>query len=380
MYNSLESHVFDSYLQRSPSQFAGCDDSGEDYDTWLSLYNWTRNTYLFFSKKPELLIKQLHDDCDLPGIFGTYSTLQNGAKIKTALRKAIAAMNSLLQFVWETTLVSECNDNLLVLPEDYIISKKYMTLLNYTGIEIIDNCLIANDYSGMFSALKELTKHTDGFAPPWNYRNEPYSHQLSIYANGFRRFIRCIYDKNSISLVDLFGGLSGDIDAFNRLIGWLKDNNYQQGLCLDTSNFESSGISFKKNVTGNNISNDNLLLYDHDHIGFRAEYCVIRTPRQSFHLTIQNPRDILSSFEVLPPIVQKFIINYHAKCWNCGYCTQRSNGKCKPYTMIVKFESKSYPFCPINHLYSYCWNTLTNELVDGLIAYLEYIQNMDFRC
>jgi hypothetical protein len=180
----------------------------------------------------------------------------------------------------------------------------------------------------------------------------------------------------------LFGDLSGDIDAYNRLAQWLKDNNYHQGLWLDTSNaknFESSGISFKKNISGNNISNENIYLYDHDHIGFKAEYCVIRTPAQSYHLTIQNPRDILSSFDVLPQILQKFIVKYHAKCGNCGYCTQRSNGKCKPYTMIVNFEGKSYPFCPINHVYTYCWNTLTDELVDGLIAYLEYIQNRDFR-
>lgn len=378
MYVSLESRVFDSYLIQSPKEFAGCDDSAVDKSSWLALYRWTRSTYSIFAKKPELLIKQLHDDCDLPGIFDTYSSFENGAKIKTALRKAITAINSLLQFVWETALISECNEMSLTLSDNCKITKKYATLLGHTGITVTDSCLIADDYRGMFSALKELTKQTDGFTPTWNYRDQAYTPKLSIYTNGYRRFVRCSYDKSSNFSIDLFSDLSGDTKAFNRLIGWLKDNNYEQGLWLDSSdakNFESSGISFKKNITGENISNENLYLYDHDHIGFKAEYSVIRTPAQSFHLTIQNPRMILSSFEALPPILQSFIAKYHAKCNNCGYCTQRSKGKCKPYTIVARLEDKSYPFCPINHVYSYCWNTVSDEVADGIIAYLKYIRS-----
>ena len=111
MYFSLESRVFDAYLKQSPNEFAGCDESVVRKNYWLALYNWTRNTYQLFANNPVLLIKQLHEDCDLPGIFETYSMLNNGVKIKTALRKAITALNSLLQFVWESTLATECNDN-----------------------------------------------------------------------------------------------------------------------------------------------------------------------------------------------------------------------------------------------------------------------------
>ncbi|MEG0229123.1 MAG: hypothetical protein RR640_00800 [Oscillospiraceae bacterium] len=115
-------------------------------------------------------------------------------------------------------------------------------------------------------------------------------------------------------------------------------------------------------------------MYDHDHIGFRTEYSIMRTPVQSYHLTIQNPRDILTNFETLPMILQNFIVKYHAKCNNCGYCTQRSKGKQKPYTIVAKFKNKSIAFCPINYVYTYCWNSLNDELADELIAYLEYLQ------
>jgi|GEM_PF-6111680 hypothetical protein len=372
MYANLESRVFDSYLKQSPNEFAGCDESVVSKNYWFALYNWTRNTYQLFANNPEFLIKQLHENCDLPGIFGTYSTLENGAKIKAALRKAIAAMNSLLQFVWESTLAGKCNDGSLTLPENYKIPKKYITLLGHTGITVADNSLIANDYAGMFSALKELTKQTDDFVSTWSHHANG---NCSAELNGYRRFVRCVYDKSLASWFDIFGDLSGDITAFNKLTRWLKDNNFQEGIWLDTGSFESPGVSFKKNITGENLSNGNIYLYDHDHIGFKSQYSIIRMPAQSFHLTIQNPRDILSSFETLPPILQNFIVKYHAKCNNCGYCTMRSKGKCKPYTIIAKFEGKAYPFCPIHHVYSYHWNSLNDEIVDGLAAYLQYLQN-----
>ena len=283
-------------------------------------------------------------------------------------------MNNFLQFVWESTLAGECNDDSLTLPENYKIPPKYRTLLGHTGITVVENSLIADDYAGMFSALKELTKQIDDLVPTWCHENGNCSTEL----NGYRRFFRCVYNKCLNSWVDIFGDLSGDIVTLNRLTQWLKDNNFQEGIWLDTSNyksFESAGISFKKNITGENISNGNIYLYDHDHIGFKAQYSVIRIPAQSFHLTIQNPRDILLSFETLPPALQNFIVKYHAKCNGCGYCTMKSNGKCKPYTIVVKFEGEAFPFCPINHVYSYHWSSLNDEIVDGLIAYLQYLQN-----
>ncbi|MEG0229124.1 MAG: hypothetical protein RR640_00805 [Oscillospiraceae bacterium] len=196
MYTSLEGRVYDSYLKQSPNKFMSCDDSVVSENAWIALYNWTRNTYKIFANNPELLINQLHDDCDLPYTFDTYSMFENGDKIKTALRKAITTLNNLLQFIWQNVLVSQCNDKSLVLSKNFKISKKYITMLRYTRIIVENDSLIASNYSGMFCALKELTKQTDGFAPPWNYRNKAYTPELSIFANGYRRFVRCLYTKD----------------------------------------------------------------------------------------------------------------------------------------------------------------------------------------
>lgn len=379
MYKNLESRIFNAYLLQSPHEFPGCGQNNADYESWLALYHWTRNAYSVFVKAPELMVSQLHEDTEFRN---TYFAVNNGGpKLKDEMRKAITAMNNFLRVLWEAVFAGVCIGNTLMLPDDYKITKKQAELLGYTGVEMKNNHLYADNYSGMFFALRQLTMQTDGFAPPWKYREATYSPELSVYANGFRRFVRCVYDEKAIPLIDLFDGLSENTAAYDRLLMWLNNNNFQYNFCLDTSevkNMESSSISFKKNIYANEVSDGLLMMYDHEHIGIEAWLSALHEPPQGFRLVIQKPRDILAGFDTLPQTVRRFIVNYHAKCNNCGYCSQRSKGKSKPFTIYAEYDGKTYPFCPINHVYSYCWDVLSDELVDGLIAYLDYLQNMDF--
>ena len=376
MYVNLESRVFNSYLLQSANEFSGYDKNDANEKSLLALYEWTRNVYTVFAKAPELMISQLSEDMNFPN---TYTAEKNGRpKLKAEMRKAITAMNSFLRVVWEAALLGVCNDNSLSLPDGYMITKKNVKLLEYTGIKIIDNSLYAENYHGMFSALQQLTKQTDGFSPPWKYREEIFTPELSIYTNGFKRFVRCVYNDTHLLIENIFEKLSGNSSAYKHLTLWLRNNCYDFGNSYDTSevrNLESSAISFKKNINDNNSSVEQLMLYDHEHIGFIAKFETLSELPQSFQLIIQKPRDVLTNFDVLPSAVCKFIIKYHSKCNNCGYCTQRSKGKSKPFTICVKFNDIAYPLCPINHVYTYRWNTLTDELVEELIAYLKYLQN-----
>jgi hypothetical protein len=378
MYKNLESRIFNAYLLQSSHKFLRCEENNVDCELWLALYNWTRNAYTVFAEAPELMLKQLHEDTDFRN---TYIAEQNGRpKLKDEMRKAITAMNNFLRVVWEATLAGVCYDNALLLPDDYIISKKYVELLRHTGIEMINNRLCANEYCGMFSALWQLTMQTDGFTPPWKYRESIFSPELSVYANGFRRFARCVYDENAIPMIDLFRGLSKNTVAYDRLILFLNNKGFKYGFCLDSSevkNMESLGISYLKNIKGNETPDGLFIVYDHDHIGFEAWFSALQEPPYGYKLVIQKPRDILSNFDTLPQTVRKFIVDYHAKCDNCGYCSQRNHGKSKPFTIYAEYEGKKYPFCPINHVYSYCWDVLSDELVDGIIAYLDYLYNMN---
>jgi hypothetical protein len=183
-----------------------------------------------------------------------------------------------------------------------------------------------------------------------------------------------VYDETEDSVKDVFRRLSGSASAFDALVKWLTDNGYQYAFNPKNNNMEQSAITFMKTIDGS-VPSGGFDIYDHTHIGVRMEFNALEKPPQKFCLTIQKPREILNAFSGLPPEVQKFIVQHHCKCAGCGYCTQRSRGKNKPFTICAEYDGKTYPFCPIQHVYTYRWTELNDELKNGITAYLDYLQN-----
>ena len=276
MYKNLEQRIFTTYLLQSPQEFSGCVEDGTDGEEWRSLYIWTRNAYKVFADMPELLVTQLHEDTTFPN---TYIAEHNGRpKLKSEMRNAMKSINHLFYTVWYAACTGTVDGSDLILSSEYEIKKKYAALLDYLGIVISDGRMHANDYHGMFRALKQLSLRSDGFTPPWG----KFAEGASVYANGYRRFVRCVYDEEADSLKDVFRRLSSNVEAFNELIKWLADNGYQYAVNFDVSevrNMEGSGISFMKNID-HSIPDGGFYVYDHSHIGFRAEFHAIEDPPQ----------------------------------------------------------------------------------------------------
>lgn len=176
-------------------------------------------------------------------------------------------------------------------------------------------------------------------------------------------------------MVLVYKQFTGNDSAFEKLVDWLRKNDYKYTVTLDDSevqDFESSRISFMKNITGNNTTI--FPGYDHEHIGFLAYFNALGNQPSKFRLFIQRVRDVIADFDNLNPVIQKFIINNHARCNNCGYCTQRSRGRQKPYTIYARFEDHNHALCPINYVYTYYWTQINDELVECMIAFLTYFE------
>lgn len=107
--------------------------------------------------------------------------------------------------------------------------------MEHTGIVLKRRSLYAENYPGMFSAIKDLVS----------------------YPNGFKRFVRCSYNENSDVMILVYKQFTGNDSAFEKLVDWLRKNDYKYTVTLDDSevqDFESSRISFMKNITGNNTT------------------------------------------------------------------------------------------------------------------------------
>ena len=347
MYKNLESRIFNSYLLQSAPELLVCNESSLSREAWESLYNWTKNTYNFFGEHPELIMKIIHEDDAHQGWYGKMVP-----QLKADMLKCFKSMNGLLELVWNCILVGNIQDDLLMITDDIKITPRNICLLGYTGIKVKNGSLQAKDYPGMFSAACNL----------------------SFYPDGFRRFVRCLYNGNSDIMISIYRQFAGDNIAFDKLISWLRENNYKYAVTLDDSEmkiFESSKISFTKNIYGNETDFSG---YDHEHIGFIAYFCALKGQQSVFRLLIQRVRDVLADFNNLNPVLQKFIIDNHARCNNCGYCTQRSKGKQKPYTIITYYKNYKYALCPINYVYTYHWGKINDKLAECIIAFLKYFE------
>lgn len=179
-------------------------------------------------------------------------------------------------------------------------------------------------------------------------------------------------------MTDIFRPFAVDLEAYDRLIGWLLSKGYHYHPRMnrsDVNNFEATEISFMKNINGQNTMIGSM--YEHDHIGIFITFNALTRGQTFFMLSAQDVRETLSQLDSLKPEMQKFLIEYHARCDGCGYCTQRNRARTsnpRPYTINVDYSGTQYSLCPINYVYTYCWCTLNEVLVDGIIGYLELME------
>ncbi|GKI13769.1 hypothetical protein CE91St44_02540 [Oscillospiraceae bacterium] len=350
-YACLESRMFDTLLLQTAIDPALPERSPLPAAAWEALYHWTQRLYWLLSREPQRLMKELHQDdaydLQCPG------PSHGKPNLRRDMRKSLAAVLKLLRLLWNAADQAAPENGALRLPVDALPTKQQAALLAETGLKYADGHLFEGSWPGMFSALRELTKQPDGFV----------------------RFARGYYDAECTGMETLFYCFSGEPAAFERLVGWLRENGFHYWPVLDCSevhDLESCRIAYAKNIDGKQTPGG---FYDRAHIGFSAEFNAQHSFPASYSLTIQNPKQILGGFGALPETVQKFIIAHHARCTGCGFCTQRFKNKAmKPAAITVEYGGGRYSLCPtLNYVYGYRWWGLDDALADGLIAYLGYM-------
>jgi len=337
-YKTLEERIVDSYLIQSAVKFVKRDKSKLSENDQLILYDFTKNIYTTIKNTPDILFKEFHDDDAHPNRFNCSS--YNKSYLKNYMRKAIKTIDDFMFIIYS-----------IGLNNDIKIPKKYLTLYNFIGIE---NNMKIHDILKQFIGKEKLP---------------------------FHNFIRCMYNENYQYFVEIFEQFSKDPKAYKRLIKWLKDNDYIYVPFLvnsEVKNSESCGMGFYKKVKNDEKGSYNFSMYGHWNIGLFMDYNVLIQEPVIFDLRLQSMRNILEKFNEFDDTLKNFICNYHARCsGSCNYCIQRhlkKNKNVKKFTIIVEHNNKKLTLCPIHYVYTYCWNTLNDERINGIIAYLKLME------
>lgn len=306
-YKHLESRIYDSYYRASVSEDIVEQIFGKS--EYLDLCRFTRNTYTLFTNNPELLSKTLNEDD--AHLYWFNATLYGKPKLKVNMRKALKAMSNFIQFIWNIAILSK-NNEIIKIPA------KYNDLLNDVGIIVKDNKITSHEYPGMFDALR----------------------LLSADDNGFERFIRCVYDEDSNSYKSIFGPMLNNAKLFDDFIRGIEKRGYKNKINLNSGgvkSFEGAKSYWTKNLDGKEDPS-NLSMYDRTNYGIHIDFSVLLKDQLILFLLVQDIRKVLEMFDTLDESLQKFIVKNHARCNNCGYCTQRNKNRAvavKPYTIPI---------------------------------------------
>jgi len=342
-YKTLEERIIDSYLIQSSPTFVEKTTSNLSKKNQRLLFDFTKNVYKTLKETPELLFKELHEDDAHPNRFNCSS--YNKPKLKINMRKSIKSINDFMFTVYSFGL----NDNQENIP------KKYFPLLKAIGIMDHNEILELNEIReclNIFIGKEKLP---------------------------FLNFIKCMYNEEHEYFIELFKLYSVDTISYDKLIKWLKKNKYIYIGLNDISeikNNEGCGMGLYKYIN-NEIDKMPFSMYSHNNIGIFMEYSVLIQKPIIFSLRVQNIRKILEKFNDIDEVLKEFIIKHHARCNNCNYCIQRhlkKNKDIKTFAKIVEHNSKKHSLCPIHYIYTYNWNYVDNELVDGIIAYLKLME------
>jgi uncharacterized protein YhfF len=336
-YKCLESRMFDSYLKLSVPEYVIEKTYGKGDE--LDLCRFTRNAYSLFAKKPELLAKTLNEDDAHPARFNC--SAYGKPKLKINMRKAMKMVSDFMKFIWDITADKNTK-----------IPAKYKNILPEVGIILNEDAISSSEYPGMFNALA----------------------RLYISDNGFQRFIRCVYDYDFYK--SIFGEIFGNKKLLDDFISKLEEQGYKHRVSLDSGgvkSFEAANAYWLKGINDNPLPR-NLSLYDNNHYGMHICFSALLKDQILIFLMIQDVRKILAMFDELDEKLREFIVKNHARCDNCKYCVQRNKNRTanlKTYTVFIKHNEKTYALCPINHVYTYCWNYIDEDLLNGMILYLE---------
>jgi hypothetical protein len=306
--------------------------------------------YQALCENPSIWFTELHEDDAHPNRFNKSS--YGKPKLIGNMRKVLKTLDAFLTMLYAIGAEGQVADNSLILTDTDNLTKKYRDVMDYLGFSIKDTSLFYPMYPGMFPAWKWMTTRS---------------------GSSVLNFSRCMFDPNYAYPSDIFRRLSGNEDAFNQLEDYLVKNEYRRVDCRGGQ----VGLDYVK-CTGTPGEALGHFCYDHNYIGICAEYEQVVGPPQCFALRIQQMRYILPLFNRMDDDLKEFLIKYNHRCDMCGYCVQRNKNTAKAlnhYYITVEYHGETYKLCPLFPGYYYCWTALSDEIVNGLITFLTFMEH-----
>lgn len=328
-FTSAEQRIANAYLDLFPD-FVPAEDAEISVKEQEEFYRLIERLYRLGFEEPELFVPSLHEDDCFPNRFNRTSYAK--PKLQSNMRKFSKAVEGLLEA---------------------------MFLLGQGGEVKLNKRQAA--------VLERLDAQTPSAA--WVWMSTRPGANLS-------RFSHCLFRADYPYSSAVYARLLGE-GPFRRLEGWMAGHGYRW---YDIADVPASDCKFSLTYANPAWGADTPrggFEYKIRHTGISTRYDAMIAEPATIGLCIPNGmKAYLEAFGRMEPRVQDFVVERTKKCDGCRYCVQTDKTGARPLAAIpVSYRQEEIRLCPHFPGYSYCWSTLTDELVDQMIALLAFMDS-----
>jgi len=186
-------------------------------------------------------------------------------------------------------------------------------------------------------------------------------------------FSRGVFDLDSKWLVEVIAALLSDRGSFDRLVAFFADNAYRQ---TDNRSTENKIGRITLDYTIDYTGTDEPLKWawgERTHAGLEVSWR--ETQRQQLLFSLRTPyfEELLKHADLMNETALEFVLRYAKACDSCRYCVQTDKTGKRPLRSV---EVGDKDVCPLFAGFHFRWYVLDDAIVDGIIAFLQFVDEV----
>lgn len=365
-FQSLEQRMLHTYVDTFPP-FVPLREAPASEESQRQLHAFFEGMYQRFAADPSIWFSELHEDDAHPYRFN--KAAYGKPKLIVDMRKVLKTVDSFLGVLFSLGKEGSLEGNILVLGDTKGVSRKHRAVMAELGLKLGGLAMPTSSAlpKGSGPSKACVLSHDDlpEMFAAWKWMaSRPGASMLA--------FSRCMFDPDHSYMRDVYRRLSGCEGAFDMLERYLLEADHQLvdrrdgGLTVDYVKCRGDA--------GAKLGHP---AYDHNYTGIAADYDHVIVVPQYFMLRILRMRDILPMFDRMDEDLKDFVIEHNQRCHGCDFCIQRHKARSsavKRFCVVVEHRGKRYGLCPLFPGHSYCWTSLDEKRVKGIIASLSFME------
>lgn len=355
-YARLSERSVDYFLM-TYSDFLPVKSDKADEEAQRAAYDFLRGLYgLLYNEPQRLWKKELPDDS-----YDNWEPQKDRPELAETIRKYIVTVDKLMAAVCHAVYSGSLTDGGIFLEKGACEDESELKKLKKLDVDV--------KATAEGTLIRLPVKTAEGLKLLAEISVE--AEKEAVYKNSdYIRFSRGIFDVGEGFTKRVFARLSGDEEAFGRLIGYFEENGFVriENRCF-SNRFSKVSLDY---IRYHDKEFDEIPSFFAENTHSGAEIALEEIRGESFVITLRIPyfKRLLEMAEEMSDDVRTFVCDTTKKCDGCGYCTQTDKTGKRPRAAV---KVGKYMLCPLFSGFSYRKRGIDDAFADNAIGLMKFI-------